>query len=93
MTTLHFNTDAGRQAASMMGNCRSNVEAEINNLKSYVNSLVPGDWQGNSAVQFQNEFQTWEGQLRTYLDALSNLQNRLNSEIAAWEATAAQLSG
>ncbi len=88
MTTLHFNTDAGRETAAALGTTRDNIEAEVNALIGRVNSLVGSEWQGNSAMVFQGEMEGWANQLRTQLGALSDLQSRLNTEISSWEATA-----
>jgi WXG100 family type VII secretion target len=93
MTTLHFNTDTGRQTATALGTARGNIESELANMASRVNAMVGTEWQGQSALQFQNEFETWAVQLRSQLETLSNLQDRLNAEIANWEAVASQLGG
>ncbi len=89
MTTLHFNTDAGRETATALGTTRENLEAEVTALVNRVNGLVGSEWQGNSAVVFQGEMEAWGNQLRSQLGALSDLQSRLNTEISNWEATAA----
>lgn len=91
MTTLHFNTDAGRQTANALGTARGNIEGELTNIQNRINSLIGADWQGQSASQFQSEFETWANQLRNQLETLTNLQNRLNSEITNWETVASQL--
>ncbi|MCZ7668722.1 MAG: hypothetical protein M5U34_16760 [Chloroflexi bacterium] len=53
MTTLHFNTDAGRETATALGTTRENLEAEVTALVNRVNGLVGSEWQGNSAVVFR----------------------------------------
>lgn len=84
MTTLHFNTDAGHQTVQALINARDSLQAELNNVNSHVNTLVGTDWQGQSAQQFQREFEQWANQLRTHLVTLDTLQQRLNSEITSW---------
>lgn len=90
MTTLLFNTDSGRETGHAMATARGNIETEVNNLKTRVSSLVGAEWQGQAALQFQGEFDTWANQLQTYLETLSNLHSRLETEIQNWEAVASQ---
>lgn len=89
MATLHFDTDAGRGTANVINSACSNLEGELNNLNSRVNSMVGAEWIGNSANQFQSEFQNWSQQLRSCVEQLTTLRMRLENEIAEWE-TAAQ---
>lgn len=90
MATLHFNTDAGRETISAMATASGNIENELTTLKSRVSSLVGSEWQGQSSQQFQDEFTTWANQLHSFLETLSTLQGRLNTEIQNWEAIASQ---
>jgi WXG100 family type VII secretion target len=90
MTTLHFNTAAGRDTAAAMVTARNNIEGDLNNLRTRVSSLVGSEWQGQAAIQFQNEFDTWATQLLTYIETLTNLQTRLDGEIQNWEAVASK---
>jgi len=90
MATLHFNTDAGRQTADALAAAHSNIESELNSLKSRVASLVGSEWQGQSSQQFQEEFTNWSNQLQVFLETLITLQARLNTEIQNWEAIASQ---
>lgn len=93
MSTLHFNTEAGRQMAAALATARGNVETELNSLNGRIGSFVGAEWQGQAAMQFQMEFETWANNLRTQLQTLSDLQNRLNAEIAAWEQVGSSFSG
>ncbi len=90
MATLHFNTDFGRETAAALATANSNIESELTSLKSRVSSLVGTEWQGQSALQFQDEFTTWANQLQSFAETLITLQERLNTEIQNWEAIASQ---
>lgn len=91
MTTLHFNTDAGRNTAAMLNSTRGNIEGEIMRIRSTVNSLVGSDWQGASAMQFQDEMMTWINQINQVLGTLDVLKAKLETEIVDWEQTGSQL--
>lgn len=89
MSTLHFDTDAGRMTAQTMTTCKSNLETELTNLRNRVNSMVGAEWIAPAATSFQGEFESWAGQLTQTLQALETLKVRLDQEIVEWE-TAAQ---
>lgn len=89
MATLHFDTDAGRMTAQTIVASKTNIEAELQNLRSRVNSMVGAEWISPAANQFQGEFETWTSQLVQTLQALETLKLRLDQEIVEWE-TAAQ---
>lgn len=88
MATLHLEPEAARSTSNLMGSCRSNIESELSSLQQRVNSMVGAEWQGNSANIFQGEFESWSGQLRNTLNQLEALRQRLETEIAQWEAAA-----
>jgi WXG100 family type VII secretion target len=91
MTTLHFDTDAGRNTSSLIRTTISNLQSELNTLQQRVNGMVGAEWQGNSAQQFQGEFQNWSEQLRNTISQLETIQQRLDREIAEWEQAASTL--
>lgn len=88
MTTLHFDTDAGRMTAQTITTCKGNIEMELTNLRNRMNSMVGAEWIAPAANQFQGEFESWAGQLAQTLQALETLRVRLDQEIAEWEAAA-----
>lgn len=92
MTTLHFDTEAGRMTVNTINTCKANVESELNTLRSRVSSMVGSEWISNSATIFQGEFDTWANQLTQTLQTLETLRARLDQEIAEWEATAQALA-
>ncbi|MCB0214196.1 MAG: WXG100 family type VII secretion target [Anaerolineae bacterium] len=91
MTTLHFDTDAGRTASSSLANACNNFDSELINLTKQVNNLVGSEWMGNSATQFQNQFQGWSHKMRLLISELESMRQQLDQEIAEWEAAASAL--
>jgi WXG100 family type VII secretion target len=92
MATLHFDTDAGRNTSSTISASSNNIQSELSNLRSRVSSMVGGEWQGNSANQFEGEFQNWAQQLQTTLNTLDELKMKLDREIQEWETAASSLA-
>lgn len=91
MTTLKMNVPEAQSTASTINNCVSQVQTELNTLRGRVDNMVGSAWQSNSATQFQGEFKSWDQELTNLLNQLSELQQRLNNEIAQWEEMARQL--
>jgi len=89
MPNLRFDTDAGRDMAGRMGACADAIEGELQSVMGAVESLVPGAWEANAANQFSEQMHNWAGEVRRAVQALQELQQRLNAEIEEWEATAA----
>ena len=92
MATLHFDTDAGKNASTTIQTGCDSLNDQLNALNSRVNSLVGSEWMGNSANQFKGEFDSWATQLRACTDNLATLKTRLDTEIAEWEAAAQGLA-
>ena len=88
MTTLHFDTDAGKMTSTQINNSCSELNTQLNTLTQRVNSMVGAEWMGNSATMFQSEFQNWSQQLQQCVQQLEALRQRLDREIAEWEQAA-----
>ncbi|MCA9922469.1 MAG: WXG100 family type VII secretion target [Anaerolineales bacterium] len=93
MANLHFNTDSGRQTIALIGSLCSELETQLSQLRTNVDTLVPAEWQGNSARQFQSEFEGLANVLDSIISSLNRLEGQLNAEITNWEDVASQLSG
>lgn len=92
MATLHFDTDAGRATVSQLSTSSNELQSQLNILAQRVNSMVGSEWIGNSATQFQSEFQSWAQQLQQVMQNLDTLRQRLETEIADWEQAASALN-
>ena len=92
MATLHFDTDAGRSTVSQLNVSSNELQSQLNTLSQRVNGMVGSEWIGNSANQFQSEFQNWSQQLQQVMQNLETLRQRLETEIADWEQEASALN-
>ena len=92
MATLHFETDAGRSTVSQINVSTNELQSQLNTLGQRINSMVGSEWIGNSANQFQSEFQNWSQQLQQVMQNLETLRQRLETEIADWEQAASALN-
>ncbi len=90
MTTLHMNTDQARSTAAAMRQAAQEMQAVFNRVNSAVGALE-SQWQGNSASQFQAEYNAWRQRVQPSMNQLQELTARLQREIAQWEQAAAQL--
>lgn len=91
MTTLHFDTEAGRSVLDMIVQTTDNFDLQLFRLIEAVNQLTAAEWQGNSATEFQQEFHEWSLQMRKSQETLEVLRRRLDVEIAEWEQAASSL--
>jgi len=92
-STLHLETDVGRQTATTMKNNAQEIETLTKQLQTQINDFVGTNWQGNAAVQFQTEFDTWFNKVTAEAGELTALADKLDTEIQNWEAAAAALGG
>ena len=92
-STLHLETDVARSTATTMKNNAGEIETLIKQLQTQINDFVGTNWQGNAAVQFQTEFDTWFQKITTEAGELTTLAGKLETEIQNWEAAAAALGG
>ncbi len=90
MPTIRMNTDQARSTAGRMRSSSQELQAALNSASNAVSAML-AEWEGNSATQFQGEYDQWRSALNQAIQALDALTNRLESEIAEWEATASTL--
>ncbi len=92
MATLHMEVESVRATQSNLMTIHSDLTSQVNTMTNAINGMVGSTWQGNSAVEFQAEYENWRSTMTTLLDQLSTLANRLQTEIAEWEQMAAKLA-
>ncbi len=90
MQPIHFNTESARAAKREMNYAYWALIGDLQNLIAEVMGLE-SQWIAPSADEFQMEFDDFKRGLRTNLDPLWILINRLEAEIAQWEEAAAKL--
>lgn len=93
MSNLRMNTEAARNVVNNLSRASETIEGELNNLRGQIGNLVGSEWQGQSANQFQEEFQRLDQSIQSILGSLDNLQTQLNYEISAWENVAGGFRG
>ena len=93
MTTLHMDVESVRSTSTTLQNVHDEMVSQIGSLASSVQGVVGSAWQGNSATQFNSEFEQWRTSVNQMLEQLALLKQRLESEINEWETMAQSLSG
>ena len=87
---LRFDTEQGRETAATLMRCAGNIQSELGTASSSAETLA-GAWEAPAANQFQEQFQSWSGQVRQAIETLEALKARLDQEIEQWETTAANM--
>jgi hypothetical protein len=90
MQPIEFDIESARAAKQVMTDTYWNLIEDLQNLIAEVWGLED-DWIAPSADQFQMEFEDFKTQLRTNMDPLWILINRLGAEIAQWEEASSKL--
>jgi WXG100 family type VII secretion target len=80
-----------RSTQASMKNQQSQLVSTLGTIKSAVDSTIGSAWVGNSATEFQQQFEQLRSSMNTQLDQLSQLADAMNNEIAQWEAMASHL--
>ena len=92
MTTLHMDVDACRASQSNLMNTREQLATQVTNLAQAVDGMVGSTWIAPAATEFQTSMHEWRTTMNNLLEQLATLGNRLNTEIADWEANASKLA-
>jgi WXG100 family type VII secretion target len=93
MATLHMDVEAVQGALSKMRSEKEAMMGELTAVTNQVNSTVGQTWQGPSASEFQQSYEQLRSQITQQLDALEQLAQNLQTEIAQWQDTASRLGG
>jgi WXG100 family type VII secretion target len=93
MATLKLDTDLARHVHSTMASTYGEFRNNVNTVNASARNLLEGNWEGNSAIEFRDQFDSWYQQVNTNLQMLQELADRLNREIGEWEAAAQRLGG
>ena len=92
MATLHMDTDGARGVQSNMVNTHGNLTSTVSTMTSAVQGMVGSTWIGASATEFMAEYDNWRNTMNQLLDALNQLNTRLQTEIAEWESMSSKLA-
>jgi uncharacterized protein YukE len=91
MTTLHMDVELSRNVVSQMRKTCDNLHTEVASLSNCMQSFVGSSWISPAASEFSNDISEWSQVLRIKINELEALSERLEREIAEWEATAQQM--
>ena len=91
MATLHMDVETVRSTQSKMVQEQQQMTTELQNVTNAVNSTVGSAWVGNSATEFQSQYDGLRSNINTQLERLSELAQQLQNEINQWEEMAARM--
>ncbi|HCU58212.1 MAG TPA: hypothetical protein DF984_08355 [Anaerolineaceae bacterium] len=91
MATLHMDVESVQGAQSKMLQEKEAMLGELTSLTSQVNQTVGTAWVGNSATEFQQQYEQLRSQIQQQLDALETLAGALQNEIAQWQEVSARM--
>jgi len=91
MATLHMDVETVQGAQSKMLQEKEAMLGELTSLTGQINQTVGSAWQGNSATEFQQQYEQLRSQITQQLDALETLAQALQSEITQWQEMSARM--
>jgi len=91
MPTLHMDVEACRSTQSNIVNQHTQLTQALQSIKSAVDGTVGGAWIGQSATEFQQQFEQLRSSIQSQLDQLNELNTNFNNEIAQWEQVASHM--
>lgn len=84
-STLHMEVEVTQGTQQKMVSQKEAMLSELATLTSQVNQTVGSAWIGNSATEFQQQYDTLRGQITQQLEALGTLAQALQAEIGQWQ--------
>lgn len=91
MATLLMDVETVQATQSKMQQEKEAMLGELTSLTSQINQTVGTAWQGNSATEFQQQYETLRSQITQQLETLEQLAQALQNEITQWQETAARM--
>lgn len=91
MATLHMEVEAVQGTQQKMVSQKEAMVNELATLTGQVNQTVGSAWIGNSATEFQQQYDTLRGQITQQLEALGQLAQAMQSEIGQWQEMSARM--
>jgi uncharacterized protein YukE len=91
MATLLMEVDTVQATQAKMVQNKETMLSELTALTSQINQTVGTAWQGNSATEFQQQYDALRNQITQQLDALEQMAQALQSEITQWNETASRM--
>jgi uncharacterized protein YukE len=91
MATLHMDVETSRKVVSQMRKTCDNLHTEVADLSNSMKAFIGSSWISPAGSEFSNDINEWSQALRIKINELEALTERLEREIAEWEATAQQM--
>jgi uncharacterized protein YukE len=91
MATLLMEVDTVQATQAKMVQNKETMLSELTALTSQINQTVGTAWQGNSATEFQQQYDALRNQITQQLDALEQMAQALQNEITQWNETASRM--
>lgn len=91
MATLHMEVEAVQGTQQKMVSQKEAMVNELATLTGQVNQTVGSAWIGNSATEFQQQYDTLRGQITQQLEALGQLAQAMQTEIGQWQEMSARM--
>jgi WXG100 family type VII secretion target len=91
MSTLHMDVGTCREVHTKMTSAHEQITQQVSGMSSSVNATVNSAWQGQSANEFQTQYDQLRSSITSQLETLQGLAARLKLEIDQWEQMAQKL--
>jgi WXG100 family type VII secretion target len=92
MAQIVVTADELDSVASQLANGAADVLQQFNTLKSAVENLVSGGWQGSASQAYHDTYQQWNQGATQVHDALNSISQMLHSAAGVYRDTEAQLT-
>lgn len=91
MPTLKMESEVVRSTHSTLVNQHQALTQAVMAMTGAVNNTVNVAWQGNSATEFQSQYEQIRASMIQQLDRLNQLNTTLMNEINQWETAGGAL--
>lgn len=91
MATLHMEVEAVQGTQQKMVTEKDAMLNELATLTSQIYQTVGSTWVGNSANEFQQQYDVLRDQITKQLEAMGQLAQAMQTEIAQWQEMSARM--
>lgn len=88
MAILYMETEVADRTYAKVGSIEQEFASKLQELSGQMDELR-GNWQGNSASEFFQQYDQWRKSLDSMLSALAEMGSSLGREIEEWKAVSA----
>lgn len=97
MTDIKVTSDSLASVAGQLSSGSQSIESQLSNLKSLVEGLIAGDWNGQASQSFNELYTQWDQAGLQLKESLQGISDLLNQAALSYEdsenAIAATFSG